>query len=169
MVMTVKLRRAVAHVFFLFLQLCKYTSCLFAFLTVDEAHSFSDVLYYGNESTLLIFDTLFFCVVDLGSQSFVLAAVLTYLQQMVSFWYTYRMWPYKFQKHMNWKSFHSLQILRLFRNTLGRKNLVSKTMVDERFLIWNHLLICSGSFVWWPFFFKDVYCSEHVNFSFVFL
>uniref|UniRef100_A0A3Q3ECH4 Transmembrane protein 67 n=1 Tax=Labrus bergylta TaxID=56723 RepID=A0A3Q3ECH4_9LABR len=73
-----------------------------------EAHSFSDVLYYGNEATLLIFDTLFFCVVDLGSQSFVLAAVLTYLQQM---------------------------ILRLLRNTLGRKNLVNKTMVDERFLI----------------------------------
>lgn len=56
-------------------------------LTADEAHSFSDVLFYGNEATLLIFDTLFFCVVDLGSQSFVLAAILTYLQQMVSIWY----------------------------------------------------------------------------------
>ncbi|TNN75672.1 Meckelin [Liparis tanakae] len=74
----------------------------------DEAHSFSDVLFYGNEATLLIFDTLFFCVVDLGSQSFVLAAVLTSVQQM---------------------------IFRLIRNTLGRKNLVSKTLVDERFLI----------------------------------
>lgn len=52
--------------------------------TTDEAHSFSNVLFYGNEATLLIFDTLFFCVVDLGSQSFVLAAVLTYVQQMVS-------------------------------------------------------------------------------------
>uniref|UniRef100_A0AAQ4S3Z4 Transmembrane protein 67 n=1 Tax=Gasterosteus aculeatus aculeatus TaxID=481459 RepID=A0AAQ4S3Z4_GASAC len=74
----------------------------------DEAHSFSDVLFYGNEATLLIFDTLFFCVVDLGSQSFVLAAVLTCVQQM---------------------------IFRLIRNALGRKNLVSKTLVDERFLI----------------------------------
>ncbi|XP_068591688.1 meckelin [Cebidichthys violaceus] len=74
----------------------------------DEAHSFSDVLFYGNEATLLIFDTLFFCVVDLGSQSFVLAAVLTYVQQM---------------------------IFCLIRNTLGRKNLVNKTLVDERFLI----------------------------------
>ncbi|XP_040900442.1 meckelin [Toxotes jaculatrix] len=74
----------------------------------DEAHSFSDVLFYGNEATLLIFDTLFFCVVDLGSQSFVLAAVLTYVQQM---------------------------IFRLIRNILGRKNLVNKTLVDERFLI----------------------------------
>ncbi|XP_034730420.1 meckelin isoform X3 [Etheostoma cragini] len=74
----------------------------------DEAHSFSDVLFYGNEATLLIFDTLFFCVVDLGSQSFVLAAVLTCVQQM---------------------------IFRLIRNTLGRKNLVRKTLVDKRFLI----------------------------------
>ncbi|XP_056235697.1 meckelin isoform X1 [Seriola aureovittata] len=74
----------------------------------DEAHSFSDMLFYGNEATLLIFDTLFFCVVDLGSQSFVLAAVLTYIQQM---------------------------LFRLIRNFLGRKNLVNKTLVDERFLI----------------------------------
>ncbi|KAG8441839.1 hypothetical protein GDO86_010860 [Hymenochirus boettgeri] len=47
----------------------------------DERHSFSNVLFYGNESTLLTFDTLFFCVVDLTSQNFVLAAVLTYIQQ----------------------------------------------------------------------------------------
>ncbi|XP_005937636.1 meckelin isoform X1 [Haplochromis burtoni] len=74
----------------------------------DEAHTFSNVLYYGNEATLLIFDTLFFCVVDLGSQSFVLAAVLTYVQQV---------------------------IFRFLRNSLGRKNLANKTLVDERFLI----------------------------------
>ncbi|XP_015806099.1 meckelin isoform X2 [Nothobranchius furzeri] len=74
----------------------------------DEAHSFSDVLFYGNEATLLIFDTLFFCVVDLGSQSFVLAAVLTYVQQT---------------------------IFRFIRNSLGRRNLINKTLVDQRFLI----------------------------------
>uniref|UniRef100_A0A8B9MMK9 Transmembrane protein 67 n=1 Tax=Accipiter nisus TaxID=211598 RepID=A0A8B9MMK9_9AVES len=51
----------------------------------DEGHSFSDVLYYGNETTLLIFDILFFSIVDLASQSFVLAAILTYLQQEVNF------------------------------------------------------------------------------------
>ncbi|KAJ7395266.1 hypothetical protein BTVI_156926 [Pitangus sulphuratus] len=50
----------------------------------DEGHSFSDVLYYGNETTLLIFDILFFSVVDLASQSFVLAAILTYLQQEIT-------------------------------------------------------------------------------------
>ncbi|KAM6281995.1 meckelin isoform 2-T2 [Porphyrio hochstetteri] len=74
----------------------------------DEGQSFSDVLYYGNETTLLIFDILFFSVVDLASQSFVLAAILTYLQQ---------------------------EIFRFIRNTLGQKNLASKTLVDERFLI----------------------------------
>ncbi|NXG61020.1 MKS3 protein, partial [Hemiprocne comata] len=74
----------------------------------DEGHSFSDVLYYGNETTLLIFDILFFSVVDLASQSFVLAAILTYLQQ---------------------------EMFRFIRNTLGQKNLASKTLVDERFLI----------------------------------
>uniref|UniRef100_A0AAR2LF12 Transmembrane protein 67 n=1 Tax=Pygocentrus nattereri TaxID=42514 RepID=A0AAR2LF12_PYGNA len=74
----------------------------------DDSYAFADVLFYGNESTLLIFDTLFFCVVDLGSQNFVLAAVLTYLQQL---------------------------IFRLIRNGLGRRNLVIKTLVDKRFLI----------------------------------
>ncbi|XP_019406039.1 PREDICTED: meckelin isoform X1 [Crocodylus porosus] len=74
----------------------------------DEGHSFSDVLYYGNETTLLIFDMLFFSVVDLASQSFVLAAILTYVQQ---------------------------EIFRFIRNTVGQKNLASKTLVDERFLI----------------------------------
>ncbi|KAM9387053.1 meckelin [Phaethornis superciliosus] len=74
----------------------------------DEGHSFSDILYYGNETTLLIFDILFFSIVDLASQSFVLAAILTYLQQ---------------------------EIFRFIRNALGQKNLASKTLVDERFLI----------------------------------
>ncbi|XP_053104863.1 meckelin isoform X1 [Hemicordylus capensis] len=74
----------------------------------DEGHSFSDVLYYGNEATLLIFDMLFFAIVDIATQSFVLAAVLTYLQE---------------------------EIFRFIRNTVGQKNLASKTLVDERFLI----------------------------------
>ncbi|XP_051577601.1 meckelin isoform X2 [Myxocyprinus asiaticus] len=74
----------------------------------DDSHSFTDVLYYGNEAVLLIFDTLFFCVVDLGSQNFILAAVLTYLQQL---------------------------IFRLIRNGIGRRNLANKTLVDKRFLI----------------------------------
>ncbi|XP_072007644.1 meckelin isoform X2 [Engystomops pustulosus] len=74
----------------------------------DESHSFSDVLFYGHESTLLIFDTLFFCIVDIMSQNFVLAAIITYLQQ---------------------------EFFRRIRGAIGQKNLASKTLVDERFLI----------------------------------
>ncbi|XP_040849292.1 meckelin isoform X2 [Ochotona curzoniae] len=74
----------------------------------DEGYSFSNVLYYGNEATLLIFDLLFFCVVDLACQNFVLAAFLTYVQQ---------------------------EIFRFIRNTVGQKNLAAKTLVDQRFLI----------------------------------
>ncbi|KAF7691901.1 meckelin [Silurus meridionalis] len=74
----------------------------------DDSHSFAEVLFYGNEATLLIFDTLFFCVVDLGSQNYILAAVLTYVQQL---------------------------IFRLIRNVSGRRNLARKTLVDKRFLI----------------------------------
>ncbi|XP_075682080.1 meckelin isoform X2 [Rhinoderma darwinii] len=74
----------------------------------DENHSFSDVLFYGHESTLFIFDALFFCVVDIVSQSFVLAALMTYLQQ---------------------------ECFRRIRGAVGQKNLASKTLIDERFLI----------------------------------
>ncbi|XP_075172370.1 meckelin isoform X1 [Anomaloglossus baeobatrachus] len=74
----------------------------------DETHSFSDVLFYGHESTLLIFDTLVFCVVDIMSQNFVLAAIITYLQQ---------------------------ECFRRIRAAVGQKNLASKTLIDERFLI----------------------------------
>ncbi|XP_049637892.1 meckelin [Suncus etruscus] len=74
----------------------------------DENYSFNNVLYYGNEAILLIFDLLFFCVVDLACQNFILAACLTYLQQ---------------------------EIFRFIRNTVGQKNLASKTLVDQRFLI----------------------------------
>ncbi|KAM9848023.1 meckelin-like [Aulostomus maculatus] len=73
----------------------------------DDSHSYSKVLFYGNETTLLIFDTLFFCLVDLASQNFVLAAVLTYLQQMIFRW---------------------------IRNSVGRRNLLNKALLDERLM-----------------------------------
>ncbi|CAG11928.1 unnamed protein product, partial [Tetraodon nigroviridis] len=83
-------------------------ACGFGLLITDEDFSFKNVLFYGNEATLLIFDTLFFCVVDLGAQSFILAAVLTYVEQT---------------------------IFAMIRRSLGRRNLVNKTLVDNRFLI----------------------------------
>ncbi|XP_074646221.1 meckelin-like isoform X2 [Tubulanus polymorphus] len=74
----------------------------------DDGHSFDHVLFYGNESTLLTFDIFLFCVVDLISQNFILAAIITYLID---------------------------QLLVLVRDSLGKKNLARKTLVDERFLI----------------------------------
>ncbi|XP_075069890.1 meckelin isoform X2 [Mixophyes fleayi] len=74
----------------------------------DENHSFSEVLFHGHESMLLIFDNLFFCIVDIMSQSFVLAAIITYLQH---------------------------ECFRLIRAAVGKRNLASKTLVDERFLV----------------------------------
>ncbi|XP_066547524.1 meckelin isoform X2 [Amia ocellicauda] len=73
----------------------------------DDSHSFSDVLFYGNEASLLIFDTLFFCVVDLGTQDLVLAAILTFVQQTV---------------------------FQFIRNASGQKNMAAKSLVDKRFL-----------------------------------
>ncbi|XP_072101178.1 meckelin [Mobula birostris] len=74
----------------------------------DENYSFTDVLYYGNEGTLLIFDTLFFCIVDLAAQNFILASFLTYIQQ---------------------------KVFQFIRNAMGRKNLAEKALIDERFLL----------------------------------
>ncbi|XP_028665660.1 meckelin-like [Erpetoichthys calabaricus] len=69
---------------------------------------FSNVLCYGNELTLLLFDLLLFCVIDLGTQNFVLAAIITFLVQ---------------------------QVIEILRYYLGRRNLSAKTLVDNCFLI----------------------------------
>lgn len=44
------------------------------------------------------------------------------------------------KKDMYSKPSHSLQIFRVIRNTLGRKNLANKSFVDQRFLIWDFLI-----------------------------
>ena len=51
----------------------------------DPGCSFDSVLFYGNEWALLQLDILVFAVVDLLSQSYVLAAIITYLISWVSF------------------------------------------------------------------------------------
>ncbi|XP_032891723.1 meckelin-like isoform X1 [Amblyraja radiata] len=79
-----------------------------SFFYNDERMLFSNVLYYGHELVLLLFDALLFSVVDLGTQDFVLAAIITYLLQ---------------------------KILETVREAISRRNLATKTLVDERFLI----------------------------------
>nr|XP_022342617.1 meckelin-like [Crassostrea virginica] len=74
----------------------------------DNGHSFDQCLFYGNEITLLLFDTLLFCIIDLIATNFVLSGILTYI---------------------------IIELVALLRDHGGRKNLAKKTLVDERFLI----------------------------------
>lgn len=74
----------------------------------DPGFNFDSVLFYGSGWSLFQFDLLVFAVVDLLSESYVLAAVVAFI--------------------VGWS-------LRMLRDSLGRRNLGKKTLVDERFLI----------------------------------
>jgi meckelin len=74
----------------------------------DDGHGFNSVLLYGNEWNLLLFDMVIFTFTDVFASDFVLAAFVTYIVG---------------------------QLLVLSRDSLGRRNLARKTLVDERFLI----------------------------------
>nr|XP_032649662.1 meckelin-like isoform X2 [Chelonoidis abingdonii] len=49
----------------------------------DASALFSRTLFYNNELALLVFNTLLFSVVDLGTQDFLLAAIITFVVQKV--------------------------------------------------------------------------------------
>ena len=51
----------------------------------DDGHSFDQVLFYGNEMTLLLFDMLTFCIVDYIFMNYVVAGVITYLLSEVGY------------------------------------------------------------------------------------
>ncbi|OCT84534.1 meckelin [Xenopus laevis] len=74
----------------------------------DDSARFSRTLFYGNELVLLLFDTLLFCIIDLGTQNFVLATIITYVVQM---------------------------LVEILRYQIGKKNVSRQTMVEENFLI----------------------------------
>ena len=50
----------------------------------DNGHSFDQVLFYGNEMSLILFDTLLFCIVDLIWQNYFLDGVIVFLIISVS-------------------------------------------------------------------------------------
>ena len=54
------------------------------FFCSDNGHSFDQVLFFGQESTLMTFDLLLFVVVDMAANNFILAAVITYFVDEVS-------------------------------------------------------------------------------------
>jgi len=75
----------------------------------DDSRAFSEVLLYGQEWSLLIFSLFLFMVIDWASNwNIILAAIITY--------------------------FVDIAIVTI-RDSMGKKNLADKTMVDERFLI----------------------------------
>lgn len=74
----------------------------------DNGHSFDNVLFFGNERTLLTFDILLFCLVDVVVQNFILAGIVTFLVAYATC---------------------------VIRDSLGQANLAKKTLVDRRFLI----------------------------------
>lgn len=67
----------------------KWWSLPFSFLSIhlnalpDPGFSFDSVLFYGNEWALLQLDILIFAVVDMLTQNYVLAAIITYIVSWV--------------------------------------------------------------------------------------
>ena len=56
---------------------------LFSFPASDGGHAFDKVLFHGQETTLIMFEILLFCMVDLIFTNFVLAGIVTYVAMMV--------------------------------------------------------------------------------------
>ena len=75
----------------------------------DDSRTFTDILLYGQEWSLLILNLLWFLVIDwLSNWNIILAATVTYFLDI---------------------------LIVMVRDTLGKKNIARKTMVDEKFLI----------------------------------
>ena len=75
----------------------------------DDGRSFTSILLYGQEWSFLLFNLLLFLITDWASGwNSIVAGFVAYLVDIV---------------------------LVAVRDSLGRKNLADKTMVDERFLI----------------------------------
>ena len=88
--------------------LLHYSNNYFLICIADPGFNFDSLLFYGSGWGLFQFDLLVFAVIDLLSESYVLAAVVAFI--------------------IGWS-------LRMLRDSLGRRNLGKKTLVDERFLI----------------------------------
>lgn len=78
------------------------------FFYKDDRKSFTQVLLYGVEWSLLLFDLFMFAIIDMAASNYILAALITYFVEV---------------------------FIVTARDTLGKKNLARKTLVHERFLI----------------------------------
>lgn len=74
----------------------------------DYHHSFDKVLFHGEEGVLLTFEMMMFTFVDVFTNDFILASIITYLVH---------------------------KLIYIIRYEGGKRNMIYKTLVDERFLI----------------------------------
>lgn len=74
----------------------------------DHFHTFDKVLMSGKESSFLTFEVMTFVFVDLFATDFILASIVTYLVH---------------------------RLIKTVRYRGGKRNVIDKTLVDERFLI----------------------------------
>lgn len=74
----------------------------------DNKHTFRRVFFYGHEATFVLFEMMLFTFVNIVSDDFVLAAIVTYIAVMA---------------------------VERICSALGRSNVVHKTLVDQRFLM----------------------------------
>ena len=73
-----------------------------------NGETISNVLFYGSEVNLFVFELLSFTIFDVAFKSYVVAATITYLLSTI-------VW--------------------ISRQSLARRNMSEKTLIDKRFLI----------------------------------
>lgn len=75
----------------------------------DDSRTFTDILLYGQEWSLLLLNLLWLLVIDwLSNWNIILAATVIYFLDI---------------------------LIVMVRDSVGKKNIARKTMVDEKFLI----------------------------------
>ncbi|CAF4190136.1 unnamed protein product, partial [Rotaria sordida] len=77
-------------------------------LFVDNEKNFTNIFFYGEESTLFIWNIITFLFIDILARNYVLAAIITYIVN---------------------------SIFVGIRDSFGRKNLSKKTLIPKNFLI----------------------------------
>lgn len=62
---------------------------LFLFHSLDMRNSFDAMLFYGNEASLVLFEALLFCLVDIYCHNYLTAGITTYILSKVYYFNGY--------------------------------------------------------------------------------
>ncbi|XP_023223368.1 meckelin-like [Centruroides sculpturatus] len=73
----------------------------------DNGYSFDNILFRGQEVTIVIFEVMLFTIVDMVAEDYVYSAIVTFI---------------------------IAKIIKSIRQSVGKRNLVKKALIDERFL-----------------------------------